>query len=424
LVKLNAVARKKFGLPGRTHKFLYERAILPIITYGAIVWGQAIERKYNLKLLESLNRLAGLGMTNCLRTTSTDALLVIAGLQPIEFKIYECVAGAFFNIKSSPDLQRRLELEETTENHLKTATHSSPLFFGQRVCPAKTGNFPQRAELTRLRHPARKIAPKIVLLDKAGAVDKVLRSVNSSSLYTDASKQGDSPIGCAVVGWDGVAWVEIGSDTLHPWESVFRGELRAIELALAYIERHQQPLSSVVIFSDSRSSLQAIKDVNNQASYILDIHEVLDRLERKRVSVELSWLPSHSQIEGNEAADVAAKAATEKKTETGKQSLWSKSRLVRTTKAENKLLWGKSWTSAEKGRFTYSIFPKVTNELAYSNTPDLSKKERVFLRRAAAGHFSTRVYLHRFRLTEDQTCRLCKTNEETIFTTSNYIARN
>jgi hypothetical protein len=102
IIKLNAVARKNFGLPEYSHKFLYERAIIPMITYGCIVWGLALERKYNQKICGSLNRLAALGMTNCLRTTSTEALLIIAGLQPLEHRVLENVSGAVFKINGSP----------------------------------------------------------------------------------------------------------------------------------------------------------------------------------------------------------------------------------------------------------------------------------------------------------------------------------
>ena len=80
IIKLGAVCRTKWGLPPEATKFLYERAILPIVQYGAIVWGPVLQYRYAEKDLQKVQRLAGLSITGALRTTSNEALNILADI--------------------------------------------------------------------------------------------------------------------------------------------------------------------------------------------------------------------------------------------------------------------------------------------------------------------------------------------------------
>jgi hypothetical protein len=80
----------------------------------------------------------------------------------------------------------------------------------------------------------------------------------------------------------------------------------------------------------------------------------------------------------------------------------------------NKNNWEREWKLAEKGRFTYSIFQKVREEIAFLDIPDISRREKIYLRRASSGHFPTNAYLLGFRLAESSKCRYCAHNNETV----------
>ena len=80
--------------------------------------------------------------------------------------------------------------------------------------------------------------------------------------------------------------------------SIFTAEIKDINMAPDYIKAAN--LSKVLIFSDSLSVLQLICKCKFDNPLIQDI---LIRFHN------ISWLPSHTGIKGNEKADIAAKSA-------------------------------------------------------------------------------------------------------------------
>ena len=65
-----------------------------------------------------------------------------------------------------------------------------------------------------------------------------------------------------------------------------------------------------MIFTDSKSALEAIQDIwtpNPEVRRVLELHTKI----RKTKDIIFCWVPSHVGIRGNEAADRAAKAALE-----------------------------------------------------------------------------------------------------------------
>jgi hypothetical protein len=67
-----------------------------------------------------------------------------------------------------------------------------------------------------------------------------------------------------------------------------------------------------LICSDSLSSLQAIDTLYSPHALVQEIHSLLASLSSRDVTVVFCWVPGHVGIQGNELADRAAKAATEK----------------------------------------------------------------------------------------------------------------
>ena len=64
-----------------------------------------------------------------------------------------------------------------------------------------------------------------------------------------------------------------------------------------------------VIFSDSLSSLLALKGNNFDNPRVLKIIEVYHKLKERGKNVVFVWCPSHVGIKGNEKADKLAKEA-------------------------------------------------------------------------------------------------------------------
>jgi hypothetical protein len=87
IVCLSSFANKKFGLNSRALEVIYKGAIIPILSYGVPIWGEAIDRKYNILIIERIQRLIALRLCHAYKTVSTDALNIICNLMPIDLRL-------------------------------------------------------------------------------------------------------------------------------------------------------------------------------------------------------------------------------------------------------------------------------------------------------------------------------------------------
>jgi ribonuclease HI len=232
------------------------------------------------------------------------------------------------------------------------------------------------------------------------------------SLFTDASKQGQSPVGCAVVYFENQEWKLANRCALHPDDSVFRGELIAIILALEEIKiKWKNSQETITIYSDSKSALQALRNIYTRDPDMNRAQKLLRSLREKGLQVNLEWVPGHENIPGNEFADQEAKYATELETP---QKLWHKHSIKKAMNESNKFDWQTRWDFAYTGRFTHMNVPKVKEDISFEGIPELSRIDKVNLRQALSGHFPCKQYLHRFKRSDSPSCRFCAAENESI----------
>merc|ERR1712030_38450 len=121
-----------------------------------------------------------------------------------------------------------------------------------------------------------------------------------TEIYTDGSRMNDRT-GCAYVVNDTTYKVRL---TRH--SSVFSAELFVILKSLRYVKNSAD--SKFVIFSDSLSVIESIKNNKNKNALNIQINQILGGIHDK--SIVFEWVLSHCKIPGNELADKAAKDAT------------------------------------------------------------------------------------------------------------------
>ena len=123
---------------------------------------------------------------------------------------------------------------------------------------------------------------------------------NYHCIYTDGSKTNDA-VAAVVTPSHHI------SEAYNKSNSIFLAELTALILALDYINTTNH--KNCIIFSDSKSSLQALQDLQTNNPLVCKVLELHTALCNKHNNIMFRWLPSHVGIRGNEAADRAAKGA-------------------------------------------------------------------------------------------------------------------
>jgi len=84
-------------------------------------------------------------------------------------------------------------------------------------------------------------------------------------------------------------------------------QLYALVLAINVV-RHSRE-QNFIIFSDSKSSLEAISNFQIEVDLVQKFTKEYTLLSNNGKNILLCWIPSHTGIRGNEKADTAAKAA-------------------------------------------------------------------------------------------------------------------
>jgi hypothetical protein len=84
---LSRAARLKWGIRQEAIATIYKGAILPLLSYGAPVWFEAMRHGHNRQEYVRVQRLINLRIARAYRTTSSEALCVLTAITPIILKI-------------------------------------------------------------------------------------------------------------------------------------------------------------------------------------------------------------------------------------------------------------------------------------------------------------------------------------------------
>lgn len=80
-------ARYNWGMSGGALKTIYQGCVEPIISFGSCVWISEIDKVHFKRKVLSIQRAVLLRLTHSFRTTSNDALCVLAGVLPLDLKL-------------------------------------------------------------------------------------------------------------------------------------------------------------------------------------------------------------------------------------------------------------------------------------------------------------------------------------------------
>jgi len=103
----------------------------------------------------------------------------------------------------------------------------------------------------------------------------------------------------------------LGSENQH---NIYSAELTAIEIAVNIAQTCQNNYKQCVIYADSQAAIKATLKPGRQSeqSILCSLLSSIDNLiSSQGIDLHIAWIPGHRDIEGNEMADKAAKAAAQ-----------------------------------------------------------------------------------------------------------------
>lgn len=351
-------ARVEWGLRPSVRKAIYHFATEKVISYAGEIWFKETIRMRQ-KLLK-IQRTALKCITSAYTTAPTSALLVLAGIMPIDLLL---------------GIQRKMYAIKKGKEGLDEGGLNIP-------CE----NIETRYEI--YKEPwERKILPWKVF-DPEEEEDNY-----DLSIYTDGSKLEDK-VGYAIVTLRQGEITHKIERRLPDYASVGTAELLAINEAVEMQELKKY--NKIRIISDSMSSIKLI--CGNTITRVKEnIRKMVDQMQDEGTQIDFYWTKAHIGIQGNEWADQAAKAATRHPTigKAAKISLESIKHILKKTALEN---WQTRWDSDETGRRTYDFYPRVNQKRILGNH---------YVNQVLTGHGCEGPYQRRFH-GRAANCGLCR----------------
>jgi len=231
------------------------------------------------------------------RTTSSEAVCILAGTTPIIIRMEEAVKQYFLR-KGKGTLTQSVDLEVEPKNW------SHPAEVAEFTVGKEYGN-------------------------------------ETIQINTDGSRN-EQGVGAVVAMFSGNELVTTLKYRLDNRCSNSQAEQLAIAKALEALEKTDIEKNSprtAAIITDSKISLDSIKDMNNHSYLIEEIRERLSKLVRSSWKVMFVWVKAHAGILGNELADQLAKTAARDEDMTTSFCRIPLSTLLRELEEESKLKW-------------------------------------------------------------------------------------
>jgi len=163
----------------------------------------------------------------------------------------------------------------------------------------------------------------------------------------------------------------------------------------------------ISIFTDSRITIDSIKNSNNHDYLIEEIRKSILNLERTNWAIEFSWVKAHVGLHGNELADRLTKETACSTEIPVVFDRIPKSTLYSELEEEATQKWQEEWEQCKKAAVTNQFFPTVRDRI------NLSLNVNPKFTAMITGYGKTRVYLHRFKITDSATCP-CTKEDQTL----------
>ena len=166
--------------------------------------------------------------------------------------------------------------------------------------------------------------------------------------------------------------------------------------------------TNAVIFTDSKSVLECLHNNSVPTSAIRDLIQTIDSFHKDYGhEITLQWIPSHCNINGNEAADKLAKEGAMMHQPDKPVPQRTCKQII---KSNIQIEWVNGWALDKTGR---KIFPFMPKPLKNDPLNKLERKEQSVIFRLRTQHAPLNYHLNRINPMHEPLCPLCDHAYET-----------
>ena len=309
---IRKVSHTSWGAKRSTLLTLYKALVLSRIDYGCPVYGSATEAT-----LRALDPIHAQGLRLCsgaFRSSPVSSVLCESGEPPLSLHRDLVTMRSALKILSSNSPTR--QLFQSPDIFINNHTPPFPIRANRLLESTQINftlsppiNFPPPWTVTKanicchLNYLSKKhtLTPNH---HKQQTLEHIQKKGQHNAIFTDGSKS-SAGVGCAAV-----STTKCLQSSLPKEATVFTSELTAILMALNMVKTfHNARLQKNIIYTDSKSSIEALKAYTHKNRLVNEIKDIVSKLQSVGINIEFCWIPAHVGIMGNEKADEAAKTA-------------------------------------------------------------------------------------------------------------------
>ena len=397
LMKIKPILNKHWSPNAIYNKWLYTSVIIPILTYGSVVWERVSDDKNIQKKLVKLQRLGLTGIANARHSTPTAALELIYDVPPLHLQIKQRAQETYLRLgELRHDVWSYPRIKK--QGHLERLRSSLPNL---------------RTDDTMTPRPNRNRKYQVI-------IDTSLKDFPETEgllLFTDGSKNKEKT-GCGVLLSD-----ERYSERL-PDRTIFQAEIRAIQLACEHILSKDIKQTKITIHVDSQSALNSLKAPYMKSKLVGNTINLLNAIGAEN-NLTLRWIKAHNSNNttpsGNDIADELARHGANSNNWTGAVIHPPRSEMINYIRTRTRELRAKEWQNRTDCRQTRAFIakpqPKIWKDIKLQGNEKIGRVIR-FL--SGHGHMRRHSTLIKYDISgeeadnhEEAQCRLCLEHEET-----------